>query len=159
MIKGVSINGVSLFYEWETGRSSQSLIWISSLWKLTGRPSHGNTEPGCFSGIICNPLLSHWAPTMSSCVRVKAGQGEIKSFALIRGSVEQWAGEGNGIPLQCSCLENPRDGRASWADIYGVTQSRTWLKWLSSSSSRTMGIGINCVVSELEWWVHCLLGI
>ena len=62
---------------------------------------------------------------MSSCVRVKAGQGEIKSFALIRGSVGQWAGEGNGNPLQCSCLENPRDGRASWADIYGVTQSRT----------------------------------
>jgi len=44
-------------------------------------------------------------------------------------------GEGNGNPLQCSCLENPRDGRAWWAAIYGVTQSRTWLKWLSSSSS------------------------
>ena len=43
-------------------------------------------------------------------------------------------GEGNGDPLQCSCLENPRDGRAWWAAIYGVTQSRTWLKWLSSSS-------------------------
>ena len=45
-------------------------------------------------------------------------------------------GEGNGNPLQCSCLENPRDGGASWADVYGVTQSWTWLKWLSSSSSR-----------------------
>ena len=33
--------------------------------------------------------------------------------------------EGNGNPLQCSCLENPRDGRAWWAAIYGVTQSRT----------------------------------
>ena len=44
-------------------------------------------------------------------------------------------GEGNGNPLQCSCLENPRDGGAWWAAIYGVTQSRTWLKWLSSSSS------------------------
>ena len=43
--------------------------------------------------------------------------------------------EGNGNPLQCSCLENPRDGGASWADVYGVTQSWTWLKWLSSSSS------------------------
>ena len=37
-------------------------------------------------------------------------------------------------PLQCSCLENPRDGGAWWADVYGVTQSRTRLKWLSSSS-------------------------
>ena len=44
-------------------------------------------------------------------------------------------GEGNGNPLQCSCLENPRDGGAWWAAVYGVTQSRTWLKWLSSSSS------------------------
>ena len=45
-------------------------------------------------------------------------------------------GEGNGNPLQCSCLENPRDGGAWWAAVYGVAQSRTWLKWLSSSSSQ-----------------------
>ena len=44
-------------------------------------------------------------------------------------------GEGNGNPLQCSCLENPRDGRAWWAAVYGVAQSQTRLKWLSSSSS------------------------
>ena len=44
-------------------------------------------------------------------------------------------GEGNGNPLQCSCLENPRDGGAWWATVYGVAQSQTWLKWLSSSSS------------------------
>ena len=43
--------------------------------------------------------------------------------------------EGNGSPLQCSCLENPRDGRVWWAAIYGVAQSRTRLKRLSSSSS------------------------
>ena len=43
-------------------------------------------------------------------------------------------GEGNGNPLQCSCLENPRDRRAWWAAVYGVTQSRTRLKRLSSSS-------------------------
>ena len=41
-------------------------------------------------------------------------------------------GEGNGNPLQCSCLENPRDGRAWWAAIYGVAQSRTQLKRLIS---------------------------
>ena len=44
-------------------------------------------------------------------------------------------GEGNGNPLQCSCLENPRVGGAWWAAIYGVAQSRTRLKRLSSSSS------------------------
>ena len=43
--------------------------------------------------------------------------------------------EGNGNPLQCSCLENPRDGGAWWAPVYRVAQSQTRLKWLSSSSS------------------------
>ena len=42
-------------------------------------------------------------------------------------------GEGNGNPLQCSCLENPRDGGDWWAAVYGVAQSRTRLKRLSSS--------------------------
>ena len=44
-------------------------------------------------------------------------------------------GEGNGNPLQCSCLENPRDRGTWWAAVYGVAQSRTQLKRLSSSSS------------------------
>ena len=46
-----------------------------------------------------------------------------------------YIGEGNGNPLQCSCLENRRDGEAWWAAVYGVTQSRTRLRRLSSSSS------------------------
>ena len=45
-------------------------------------------------------------------------------------------GEGNGNPLQYSCLENPRDGGAWWAAVYGAAQSRTRLKRLRSSSSR-----------------------
>ena len=44
-------------------------------------------------------------------------------------------GEGNGNPLQCSCLENPKDGGAWWVAVYGAAQSRTRLKRLSSSSS------------------------
>ena len=47
-------------------------------------------------------------------------------------------GEGNGNPLQCSCLENPRDRGAWWAAVYGVAQSRTLLKRLSSSSSKSI---------------------
>ena len=43
-------------------------------------------------------------------------------------------GEGNGNPLQCSCLKNPRDGGAWWTAIYGIAQSRTQVKQLSSSS-------------------------
>ena len=45
-------------------------------------------------------------------------------------------GEGNGNPLQCSCLGNPRDGEAWWAAVYGVAQSRTQLNRPSSNSSR-----------------------
>ena len=44
--------------------------------------------------------------------------------------------EGNGNPLQCSCLENPRDGGAWWAAVSGVAQSRTRLKWLSSKGRK-----------------------
>ena len=44
-------------------------------------------------------------------------------------------GEGNDNPLQCSCLENPRDGGTWWAAVYGVAQSQTRLKRLSSSST------------------------
>ena len=50
-------------------------------------------------------------------------------------------GEGNGNPLQCSCLENPGDGGAWWAAVYGVAQSRTRLKRLSSSSSSSFTDG------------------
>ena len=46
-----------------------------------------------------------------------------------------YIGEGNGNPLQCSCLESSRDGGAWWAAIYGVTQSWTRLRWLSSSNN------------------------
>ena len=57
-----------------------------------------------------------------------------------------YIGEGNGNPLQCSCLENPRDGGAWWADVYGVAQSRTRLTRLSSSSS-VFGVMLKSVLS------------
>ena len=49
--------------------------------------------------------------------------------------LKRFNGEGNGTPLQYSCLENPRDGGAWWAAVYGIALSRTQLKRLSSSSS------------------------
>ena len=54
-------------------------------------------------------------------------------------------GEGNGNPLQCSCLENPRDGGAWWAAVYGVAPSQTRLKWLSSSSTLNKKLGFWCL--------------
>ena len=59
-------------------------------------------------------------------------------------------GEGNGNPLQCSCLENPRNGGAWWAAVSGVTQSRTRLKRLSSSgSSSSSSVYISALLSQL----------
>ena len=63
----------------------------------------------------------------------------------------------NGNPLQCSCLENPRDRGASWASVYGVAWSRTWLKRLSSSSSSSRYISktestLFSSVHVWSWW-------
>ena len=74
-------------------------------------------------------------------------------------------GEGNGNPLQCSCLENPRDGEDWWAAVYRVAQSRTRLKRLSSSSSRAVARqaplsmefsrpAVNCSSLEETWMLH-----
>ena len=59
-------------------------------------------------------------------------------------------GEGNGNPLQYSCLENPRDGGSWWAAIYGVAQSRTRMKRLSSNSSNMVYC---CIWAPVSWAV------
>ena len=80
--------------------------------------------------------------------------GELQSMGSLRvGHTERLhfhfslscTGEGNGTPLQCSCLENPRDRGAWWAAVYGVARSRTRLKRLSSSSSSRESV---CVLSR-----------
>ena len=58
-------------------------------------------------------------------------------------------GEGNGNPLQCSCLENPRDGGAWWAAVYGVTQSWTRLKRLSNTIQIKNTIQLYCIVYNI----------
>ena len=58
-----------------------------------------------------------------------------------------YIGEGNGNPLQCSCLENPRDGGAWWAAVCGIAQSQTRLKRFSSSSSKVLAVLPLCLVT------------
>ena len=95
-----------VMYEWEKAMATHSSILA---WKSHGRRSLvGWTPRGCEESDTTERLPFHFS---LSCI-----------------------GEGNGNPLQCSCLENPRDSGAWWAAIYGVAQSRTWLKRLSSSS-------------------------
>ena len=66
--------------------------------------------------------------------------------------------EGNGNPLQCSCLENPRNGGSCWAAIYGVAQSWTRLKQLSSSSSnrypKLRHLVLFCIREDAKIWAH-----
>ena len=110
------------------------------------------TEP-CYSAIKRNAfelVLMRWMnlePIIHSEVSQKEKDkyciwmeepGRLQSMGSL-GVRHDWAtslsriGEGNGNPLQCSCLENPRDRRAWWAAVYGAAQSQTWLKRLSSS--------------------------
>ena len=80
------------------------------------------------------PGKSHrWRSLVGCCSwgRYESGKTERLHFHFSLSRI----GEENGNPLQCSCLENPRDGEAWWASVYRVTQSRTQLKQLSSSSS------------------------
>ena len=69
-------------------------------------------------------------------------------------------GGGNGNPLQCSCLENPRDGGAWWAAISGVTQSWTWLQWLSIIFKDGWMIKWRCQpflkCRSVSFWYHIL---
>ena len=73
-------------------------------------------------------------------------------------------GEGNGNPLQGSCLENPRDGGAWWAAVYVVTQSWTRLKLLSSSSSSNNSMEMNLsklqeIIEDIGVWHAAVHGI
>ena len=68
-------------------------------------------------------------------------------------------GEGNGNPLQCSCLENPRDGGAWWAAIYEVAQSRPRLKWLSSSSSSSSSNNLLPVLVDINFGIIVIIAL
>ena len=88
-----------------------------------------------------------WQPTPVFLPRESCGQRSLVGYSpwgLEESDVTKqlyfhfslsWTGEGNGNPLQYSCLENPRDGGAWWAAVYGVAQSQIWLRWLSNSST------------------------
>ena len=81
------------------------------------------------------PGKSHWRRSLVGCSpwgREESDTTERLPFHFSLSCIR----EGNGNPLQCSCLENPWDGGAWWAAVYGVAQSQTWLKQLSSSSRK-----------------------
>ena len=80
------------------------------------------------------PSKSHGQRSLVGCSPWGCWESEMTELLHFHFSLS-CIGEGNGNPLQCSCLEDPRDTGAWWAAVYGVAQSRTRLKRLSSSSS------------------------
>ena len=83
--------------------------------------------------------------------RVAQSQTRLKRLRM-----QACIGEGNGNPLQCSCLENPRDEGDWWAAVYEVARSWTGLKWLSSSSmcfSRIGGVWLSSLIKVGVRWV------
>ena len=113
--------------------NSSSARWQRRQWHPTPVLSPGKSH-GWRSLVGCSP----WGPQESDTT-------ERLHFHFALSCI----GEGNGNPLQCSCQENPRDGGAWWAGVYGVPQSRTWLKWLTcSSSTRRKSSSHTCPLSS-----------
>ena len=98
--------------------------------------------------VNCLELRRQWHPTLALLPGKSHGRRSLvgcSPWGREESDTTEWllfhfllscVGEGNGNLLQYSCLKKPRDGGAWWAAAYGVTQSRTRLKWLSSSSSK-----------------------
>ena len=118
-----SMGSLRVRHDWETSLSLFTLMHWRRKWHPTPVFLHGESQ-GLRRLVGCSPWgrweldTTEWLPFRfsPSCI-----------------------GEGNGNPLQCSCMENPRDGGTWWAAVYGVSQSWARLKWLSSSSIVTKG--------------------
>ena len=111
----VATNGISSFF----------FLWLSSI---------PLSEQAMAPTPVLLPGKSHGRRSLVGCSPWGRKESDTTEWLHFHFSVS-CIGEGNGNPLQCSCLENPRDRGAWCASVYGVAQSRTRLKRLSSSSS------------------------
>ena len=126
---------------------SSKEIWVS-LDLIVSKGSYRRKELWRWVGFKLEKAMAPHSSTLAGKIPWREDPGRLQSMRSLRVG-HDWVtslsriGEGNGNPLQCSCLENPRGGGAWWAAIYGVAQSWTRLKWLSSSSriqmSRRLG--------------------
>ena len=128
----------------------KNILFASNFWHLWIQMPyiHVQTKWGHkLSSPLCKSTEKAMAPHSSTFAwRIPWTEepGRLQSMGSLESDTTEWLhfhfslpciGEGNGNPLQCSCLENPRDKEAWRASVYGVAQSRTRLKRLSSSSS------------------------
>ena len=103
-------------------KSVNSLV-LSFLWRRQWQPTP-----------VFLPGKSHGQRSLVSCSPWGGKESDTTERLHFHFSLS-YSEEGNDNPLQCSCLENPKEGGAWWAAVYGVAQSRTRLKQLSSSTS------------------------
>ena len=99
--------------------------------------------------VYCPPGKSHERRSLVGCSPWGCKESDTTEQLHFHFSLS-CIGEGNGNPLQCSCLKNPRDRGAWWAAVYGVAQSQTRLKRLSSSGSSSSSDGI---VQRSPQWI------
>ena len=108
-----------------------------NLWLLEGEFGESNSTPLQYS----QPGKSHGLRSLEGCSPWGHQESDTTERLRFHFSLS-CIGEGNGNPLQCSCLENPRDEGAWWTAVFGVAQSRTQLTRLTSSrSSSRRGVG------------------
>ena len=123
------------------GHNWSNLAAVAAAWEINRRRQWQLTPvllPGKFHGQRSRVGFSPW------------GRKELDMTEWLHSHFSVLCiGEGNGNPLKCSWLENPRNGGAWWAAVYGVVQSRTWLKWLRSSSIHTHTHIINTIISTI----------
>ena len=132
---------------WTSGRSQFTYCW-SLAWRILSITSMWDQRRQWHPTPVLLPGKSHGWRSLEGCSPWGRWGLDTTEWLHFHFSLS-CIGEGNGNPLQCYCLENSRDGEAWWATVYGVTQSRTWLKWLnssSSSSSSSVWDECNCAV-------------
>ena len=114
---------------------------VTKSWTRLSIPASSYIVFSLYVSLVTEKAMAPHSSTLAWKTPWTEEPGRLKSMGSLRVG-HDWATSlslftflGNGNPLQCSCLENPRDGRAWWSAVCGVAQSRTQLKWLSSSSS------------------------
>ena len=121
-----SSRGSSQPRDWTESLMSAALVDVSLPLVPPGRERQWQSTP------VLLPGKSHGWRSLVGCSPWGRQESETTERLHFHFSLSR-IGEGNGKSLQCSCLENPRGGGAWWAAVYGVAQSRTWRKQLSSS--------------------------